>query len=68
VRGYRKLGEGGDSGRRKVPCGDESDTGNVCDAGVGVTDGLNKNVGDVGDILIAHIDPIGETTNPGEVA
>jgi hypothetical protein len=33
-----------------------------------VTDGLNKNVGDVGDILIAHIDPIGETTNPGEVA
>jgi hypothetical protein len=67
VRGNMKLGESGAMGRRKVGVGDESGITNDCRVGVGVADGLNKNVGDKGDIPTAHIDPIGETTYPGDI-
>jgi hypothetical protein len=63
-----KLGDIGDMGRRKVPFGDKRDTGNVCCVGVVVADGLNKNVGDMGDISTAHMDPISETKYPGDIA
>jgi hypothetical protein len=62
-----KLGESGDMGRRNIGGRDEGDIGNDCRVGVGVADGLSKNVGDMGDMPTAHIDPIGETTNPGEI-
>jgi hypothetical protein len=67
VRGNMKLGESGDVGRRNVGVVDESDIANDCRVGVGVANGLNKNVGDKGDMPTAHIDPIGETTNPGDI-
>jgi hypothetical protein len=60
VRGYKKRGEGGDVGR----------TNNVCLATelVGVT--LEEKTGDTGEYSMSttHVDPIGDTTKPGDIA
>jgi hypothetical protein len=45
-----------------------SDIGKVCCVGVGLAEGLNKNVGDTSDIPTSHIDSIGQTTYPGDIA
>jgi hypothetical protein len=63
-----KLGESGNLGRSNMFSGYESGNRNACRVGVAVADRLNKNVGDMGNIPTAHIDPMGETTNPGDIA